>query len=284
MTVNADSNFDGTGDFDIADASATVNIANNTIDVDAADVQFAGPLTGGTGQITLTPSNTSAVALGNPVGDFNLDNSDLANITTPNELSFGTNASSLIVDGVTVAATANIPGFVLDPSGSGVDVDFLNNPSIFADDFDVTVTVDIADLNLNQAVTLGEGGATPQGTGTFTVTGNNGSAVNQADTLTVGSGGISYTLPVSTATISAGGLVSSGAISVNVPTISLAAPVTVTGAGQSFTATATTIDLDTAISTAGGVVSINGPSTLIENTSIDTTAAGSVAALSLIHI
>nr|MBC8290752.1 hypothetical protein [Planctomycetota bacterium] len=278
LTIDADSNNSGTGDFSVTDASATVNISNNSITIDAADVRLDGPLTGGTGQINLTPSQSTAVALGNPVGNFNLDNSDLANITTTNGLSFGTNASSLTVDGVTAAATANFPSLVLDPDSATVDVSFVNNPSVFADDFDITVTLDIADLNLTQAVTLGEGGATPQGTGTFAVTSNNGSTLNQTGALTVGSGGISFLLAQSTAVVSSGGFVSSGPVQLTVPSATLSAPVTLTGAGQDFTVNVSTIALDSAISTTGGVVAINGAATLNENTSIDTTASGGAAA------
>ncbi|MFP6762889.1 MAG: hypothetical protein VB858_04705, partial [Planctomycetaceae bacterium] len=277
LSIDADSNNDGTGDFSLTDASASVGIVDNSVTVNAADINLGGSFSAGTGQITLVPSIDSDIVFGNAPGDFTLNNSDLSGINTPLDLTFGTNAKSIVFDGLSVAATSTIPGFVLNPDSSGTAISFVNNPSTFADDFNLMIDLDIATLTIGQDVTLGGGGVTAQGTGAFVVTSNNGSVLNQSALLTVGSGGVSMSLSGSI-DITSGGVTTSGPVNLNsLVSNKIDAPVFSSGVGQAVTITSPANELQANVTTAGGEVFMNGPTTLIADADIDTTNGGAIA-------
>ncbi len=80
FTANVDSDANAAGDFNMT-AGSSVNVGAGNISIEGADADLGGTLTG-TGTLTLQPSTVNrSIGIGDGAGDFDLNDSDLGNLT-----------------------------------------------------------------------------------------------------------------------------------------------------------------------------------------------------------
>ena len=219
VTIDADADANGTGDFTLA-AGATLNSsvgAVDTVSITADDIILTGSINAGTGNVSLLPSNSTTVGLGAGAGDFSLTDTELDNITTSGTLTIGnSNTTTMTIDGWTAAAGISDP-VVLTATGTAGAITFATAASTLQAGLTLTA---LDGVTLNEDVT--SNGATvidadsdDDGTGGFTVaaaktltTTNNDLTITADDmtligNLSVGSGDVSL-LPSNSTTVGLG--------------------------------------------------------------------------------
>ena len=219
VTIDADADANGTGDFTLA-AGATLNSsvgAVDTVSITADDIILTGSINAGTGNVSLLPSNSTTVGLGAGAGDFSLTDTELDNITTSGTLTIGnSNTTTMTIDGWTAAAGISGP-VVLTATGTAGAITFATAASTLQAGLTLTA---LDGVTLNEDVT--SNGATvidadsdDDGTGGFTVaaaktltTTNNDLTITADDmtligNLSVGSGDVSL-LPSNSTTVGLG--------------------------------------------------------------------------------
>ncbi len=125
---------DTTGSLTITGGNFDVTTNNNTIDITADDVVFTGTVDAGSGSVIIRTDDSGSIDLGTAgAGGMTLLNTDLANMTTSGGLTLQARAGeTLVVDGVTAPATANISGVTtLNASAAGAGISFANTNSVF---------------------------------------------------------------------------------------------------------------------------------------------------------
>ncbi len=127
-TIDADTGVAfGTGTFAVA-SGATLNTNNNTLSINALDIELQGNINAGSSNVSITVSNNGAISLGNATGGLNLSGSEIQNISAAS-LTIGTTSNGNVsVDGVSGANSDNIGTVILN---SGGDISFNNNDSVF---------------------------------------------------------------------------------------------------------------------------------------------------------
>ncbi len=127
-TLNADT--DGTGGAFTLASGKTLSTNNNALSITASDIVLNGSLTSGISETTIVSSNGGTIGLGDAAGSLALSGSELQRVTA-NSLTLGNGASSISVDDVSAANSANIGTLTLNASGPGSSVSFGNNASTF---------------------------------------------------------------------------------------------------------------------------------------------------------
>ncbi|PIQ95365.1 MAG: hypothetical protein COV67_15260, partial [Nitrospinae bacterium CG11_big_fil_rev_8_21_14_0_20_56_8] len=138
VTIDADTDTNG-GSF-TQSATTTLNTGNNNLSITASDLVVAnisgassGQIDAGTGNVSIFKSNSNAIELGtaNISGAMSVLGIELENIFAQN-LTFGGNATSITVDGMTAANTNNIAGtLTLNATTDNASVTFQNTASTF---------------------------------------------------------------------------------------------------------------------------------------------------------
>ena len=135
ISFTADANGDGIGSFILLDG-VSLTASNNTLDIQAADLDLQGSstLATGSGLMTLTATNDRNIALGgvDAPGQMTISGSELSRISTSGGLTLSTTGAGWVrVDGITAAQSQNVTGtLTFDAQGSG-DVGFVNTESEF---------------------------------------------------------------------------------------------------------------------------------------------------------
>ncbi len=119
LTIDADSDDNGTGDFSIP-ADSTVTSNNNAISIIANDISIAttGNLNAGSASVTLTVSDGGTVAVGNGAGaNFSIANTELQRITAASLQIGDDNSGNFTATGSATSDFANISGTVTYRTG-----------------------------------------------------------------------------------------------------------------------------------------------------------------------
>ncbi|MDA1016333.1 MAG: autotransporter-associated beta strand repeat-containing protein, partial [Planctomycetota bacterium] len=279
FTVDADTDDSGTGNFVLDNAGSSVTVSNTAANPDAsitaADIDLQGTLNVGAGSILILSSDDSAIRVGTSnAADFSIDDSELDGITANTLTVGGATTTGFTVDNVSATGTANIANLVLDATRTGTAVSFANNASTLANGVNLTINSDNGGVAVNAALTLGQGGATPQGTGALAIVANTGGVAFASNT-TAGSGGINVSSPTTISNV--GTLRTSGLVSLTADA-SIDSDATIRtddGVAQSITLTANagagTIDLGGNLQTRAGAINVVGSSTLTSTISVNTT-------------
>ena len=99
LTVNSDTNSDGTGLFTVA-AGAAVSTTNHALNITAADVTLLGTLTSGSATTTITTDKNETIGLGLTTGDMTINRTELSHITAATLIVGSTTTTGITVDGV----------------------------------------------------------------------------------------------------------------------------------------------------------------------------------------
>jgi len=127
-TIDADTGVTfGTGTFAVA-SGATLNTNNNTLSINALDIDLQGAINAGSSDISITVSNNGVISLGNATGGLTLSGSEIQNISAANLFVGTTSNGNVSVDGVSAANSDNIGTVIVN---SGGDISFNNNDSVF---------------------------------------------------------------------------------------------------------------------------------------------------------
>ena len=219
VIIDADVDANGSGNFTLA-ATKTLNSSAGAVDsvsITADDIILSGSISADTGNVSLLPSNSTTVGLGDGAGDFSLTDTELDNITTSGTLTIGnSNTTTMTVNGWT-AAVGLSGSVVLTATGTAGTITF----ATVASTLQAALTLTALDgVTLNESVT--SNGATvidadsdDNGTGDFTIaaaktltTTNNNLTITANDmvlsgSITAGSGDVSL-LPSSSTTVGLG--------------------------------------------------------------------------------
>ena len=173
VTIDADADANGTGDFILA-AGATLNSsvgAVDTVSITADDIILTGSINADTGNVSLLPSNSTTVGLGAGAGDFSLTDTELDNITTSGTLTIGnSNTTTMTINGWTAAAGISGP-VVLTATGTAGAITFTTVASTLQAGLTLTA-LDGVTLNENvtsNGATVIDADSDDDGTGDFTV-------------------------------------------------------------------------------------------------------------------
>ena len=131
ITIDADSDRDGTGDFTLNSGIQIVS-NNNDISITANDFIINGTIDSGSGTLSLLSSVDGAtIGIGDGAGDISITRTELQNITAANLIIGGSNNGNITVDGVTSAQSNNINSLALKAIADGSSVNFTNAASTF---------------------------------------------------------------------------------------------------------------------------------------------------------
>lgn len=182
LTIDADADDDGTGTFAIA-ADRTLDTSDGDLLVIAGDLDLAGSIDAGEGNVTLRRSTTGEFAIGNFTdlgGRTTISGEELGRITAMDLTIGGGDATAIMVDGVTSDQTANIAGTVI--LDAGTTATFSGDDSAFgrlrvSADEDITIASGLttageltlnADVDSNDSGVLTISGDIDTGDGPFT--------------------------------------------------------------------------------------------------------------------
>jgi len=145
-TFNADSDADGTGDFQITSGDA-LNSSGNAIQITSNDITVSGTINSGAAATTLLVSDSGTIGLGATAGNWTLDDAELGRITATGLNIGDTNDGNATINGITAANSANISGTLKVNTGGSAT--FATGISIFnalAVDANngITTSVDVA--------------------------------------------------------------------------------------------------------------------------------------------
>jgi trimeric autotransporter adhesin len=128
ITIDADTDRNGVGDFEII-AGKIIKSFGNNISITANDFIIDGLIDAGSGTLTLLSSVAgSTIGLGNAAGSIQISGAELQNMTAANLIVGSSLNSGVAVDGVTASDLVNIDSVSLN---SGGDINFNNNDSTF---------------------------------------------------------------------------------------------------------------------------------------------------------
>jgi len=199
LTVNADSDDNGTGTLTVASGKTAATATAGNIVVTAANADLSGALNS-VGNVQITGSTNVDVSLGSSTGGLNLTDAELGRITAASGLTIASQgAGTLKLGGLTGANTdqfgtltlnsattvtneaTSVVGNVLAVTGAtGVAVNGGLSTSVVADG-DLTLTATAGDISFATGVTVTAGG-----TGTLSL--NAGGVLTGAGSLTLNSG------------------------------------------------------------------------------------------------
>ncbi len=129
ITIDADSDRNGTGDFTLL-AGFTIDSNNNDITITANDFIINGTINSGTADTFLLASVAgTSIGLGDAIGDISISGAELQNITAQSLTIGGSNTFSITVDNITASQSDNILGPINLIATDGVL--FKNNESTF---------------------------------------------------------------------------------------------------------------------------------------------------------
>jgi hypothetical protein len=133
ITINADSNADGIGDFRALDG-VDVNSTDDPITITAADLNLSntGTLTSGSSTTTLLTTNGRTMGVGNAAGQWQLSGSEMQRIVASGLIIGGAANGNVTVDGVTAANSATAGLVTLRATGNGRQILFQGANSVFA--------------------------------------------------------------------------------------------------------------------------------------------------------
>jgi trimeric autotransporter adhesin len=179
ITIDADNNNDGVGDFEII-AGKIVESFGNNISITANDFIINGRINAGIGTLTLLSSVAgSTIGLGNAAGSIQISGAELQNMTAASLIVGSALNSGVAVDGVTLTDIFNIGSVSLNSGGA---VDFSGSDSTFK-----TLSVDqSSSINVNVALSTSAGALDFTSAGDINVNVNTTSATTSSMT----SGGI----------------------------------------------------------------------------------------------
>jgi filamentous hemagglutinin family protein len=266
ISFTADSDNDGSGSFILLNG-VSLTASNNTLTIQAADLDLQGnsTLSTGSGVMTINASNGRNLALGgaNAAGQMTISGAELARMSSSGGLTLNTTGTGWIrVNGITQTESQNITGTLnLHAQGTG-DLSFITAASTFNAlrtqatggtinvGVNLTTTNDAIDfltpVSVSGASTIASGGGSIAFTGTVAVdndltlsTGNGnlsfGGAVgsNRVLTLNLGGGSVSGLSQLQSAltglTINGTSGLTLPALSINGPMVFNTGPITVTG-------------------------------------------------------
>lgn len=106
--ANADADADGTGTFTLGSGMTIQTGMDADIRITAADIDLAGSLDAGEGEVLIERSNSGTVGLGAAAGDMQLSQDELSRITAEALRIGGTNTTMIAVDALDASGTAGI--------------------------------------------------------------------------------------------------------------------------------------------------------------------------------
>ena len=130
LTVNSDTNSDGTGLFTVA-AGAAVSTTNHALNITAADVTLLGTLTSGSATTTITTDKNETIGLGLKTGGMTIHGTELSHITASALVVGSTTTTSITVDGVASGDSQNIGLVSLQALANGGHISFVTDASTF---------------------------------------------------------------------------------------------------------------------------------------------------------
>jgi hypothetical protein len=141
ITIDADSNNDGIGDFELV-GGVLIKSNDYDISITANDFIINGTIDAGTGNVNLFSSVGGSIGVGEASGDIEIDNSELQNITAGN-LNIGDALNSHIrVKNVQAVDVANISEMTLNATRAGKSVYFYG-PASNLNDLTVNAANDV---------------------------------------------------------------------------------------------------------------------------------------------
>ncbi len=134
ITIDADTDRNGNGDFTLL-SGILINSFDNDISITANDFIINGLIDSGTATLTLTESVSGTIAIGDQagLGDINIDNSELQNISSANLVIGGDKNDGQLIGGVTSSASSNIDKLTLNSTKSSKRVTFQGGASTLND-------------------------------------------------------------------------------------------------------------------------------------------------------
>ena len=190
LSIDADADNTGAGDF--VQQSGTLNTNNNALSIRAQDITLAGGTNSGTATTTIIASQGQNLSLGDATGGLELDNADLANISTTGGFIFGDGTGSITANNVnnTLSTTLNGSTVLFNGAASSFG-SLLVNGAATIDGIDVS-TMD-APLTFSNNLTLMNGPiqlSTGAGPGDLSLLGNIDGGVDL--TLSSGTGSVIF--------------------------------------------------------------------------------------------
>ncbi|SCA58957.1 hypothetical protein AB751O23_BM_00010, partial [Chlamydiales bacterium SCGC AB-751-O23] len=275
VTMTADSDADGAGNFNLA-SGAEVNSGGTQISLEANDVSLLGTINAGIANLLLWTSDTGSIGLGSVSGQgMSISGAELQKMTA-SELHLGhADSGSIVVNGITVANSANIADRVLmQATGDDKSVTFNSTASSFralrveADD-GITVgsnlTATVGDLELDadidnvadvsDALTLASGItlSTTSATGNITLdaTGGSVSSVGGVSILSLGNVDVNDSLTTAGTTV-----ITADSDGLGDGDLTLVTSMTIDTQNAAATITANDIVLDGSLDTGTGALNL----------------------------
>ncbi len=204
FTANADVNADGFGTFSVGNLAA-VNTTNNSLNITAADVALtSGTLNSGTASTTIQASDGETIGLGNAAGQFTLNGSAIAEITSGALVLGGSTTGSITVNGLTDLQSGHLGPVTLLAQAAGSSIIFNGAGSTFQK-LDATAAVNIqtattiastgGHIALHSPVILNGATSVTSAGGSITFDGavDSAAATHNDLTLSAGSGAVTFT-------------------------------------------------------------------------------------------
>ncbi|MBT5258115.1 MAG: hypothetical protein HOL75_04315, partial [Nitrospina sp.] len=113
-TLDADSNNDGSGDFN--NTAGTISTGGSALSITANDFGLSGSINTGTGTTTILVSDGGSIGLGSTAGNMTIAGSELGNITAGTLTIGDSTAGAMTVNGISSANSTNITTVDLDSS------------------------------------------------------------------------------------------------------------------------------------------------------------------------
>jgi hypothetical protein len=310
-TINADTDFNGTGDFTVSSAGS---LTGSVLSITANDFHLMGSVSGSA--ISLNVSDLGSIGIGNAVGDMTLDGSELQ-LLQGSLFIGGSGNSGVTVDGVSISDVANIDLFQISSAGQ---INFSGGASTFNSlhahqsnnngiNVDAAVLTATGDIHLNSAGTININadvssaayayissgvilttGATISASRLDLVVSQEANVSTDVDTLIVSGAPIFGSAPVNITVNNLGGLSLGGSTTGNL-SVTAGGAVTHTALFSTLAVAGTTninaagfdITLDNASNDFTGAVSVTGANvTLVDTSAIDLGASTITGTLSVL--
>jgi filamentous hemagglutinin family protein len=156
-TLDADSNNDGSGDFN--NTAGTFSTGGSALSITANDFGLSGSINSGTGTTTILVSDGGSIGLGSTAGNMTIAGSELGNITAGTLTIGDSTAGAMTVNGISSANSTNITTVDLNSSS----IAFSTGGSTFKG----------LSVNANTGTITGAVALTVAGTSTFTTSASN---------------------------------------------------------------------------------------------------------------
>ena len=237
VTINADSNGDGTGNFNMPNNPRRLISTNNPVTITANDIVIntggaAANITCGTASLTILVSDGGTIGLGATAGGMQITSGELRQMSATGFTLGDSTNGNITVNGIAAADSQNITGTItLNATGAANTVTFATGASTFN-----ALAVNAgAGINVNIGVTTDTGGFTANadsdssGGGTFAV----------ANTRTVSTAGVNQPINITAADIilTGSGTLASGSGNVTLKPSTAAATIGIEDAAKNFSLT-----------------------------------------------